>query len=151
MSDIEVCKIPSHFSTPQLIATFEQSRSPKGVAVGQTEWSEELSQSTSTVGDLVYRTTLGSVLKQLRAATIEAHGVDVMPHQDDWYWLEPWPPRVGSLSWIYRTILKYGDGVTSLRDHAAFTLRMAEARGVKIRIPIHSQQMADFDMRLLNE
>lgn len=127
-SDIQTITVPSHIG-PLLIVTFEQSRSTKGVA--QATLSVASDASLTAVSE---STVLGQVLRQLRASTLEAHGVDVMPHQDDWYWLDPWPPKRGEFH--YHTKLKYGDGVSNLRDHAAFTLRMAQARGVEIRIPI---------------
>lgn len=127
-SDIRTVTVPSHI-VPLLIVTFEQSRSTKGVA--QVSLSAVDSGLTTDVSESV---VLREVLHQLRASTLEAHGVDVMPHQDDWYWMDPWPPKRGEFH--YHTKLKYGDGVTNLRDHAAFTLRMAQARGVEIRIPI---------------
>lgn len=122
---LEIKKFPSLVG-PLLLVTFEQSRSPKGVAQASLRWN-------TSFKDRDYRFVLQQVLRQLRENTIEAHGFDVMPPYDELYWLDPWPPDG---DFHLHTTLKFGDGVTNLREHAAFILRMAEARGTKIRVPI---------------
>lgn len=127
--DIGTLTVPSLLG-PLLIVTFEQSRSPKGVAQTTTE----VRRLDALEDPTAERYLLGATLKELRDGTVEAHGVDLMPHQDDWYWFDPWPPEQGAIH--YHTVLKYGDGVTNLREHALQTLKHARARGVKIKVPI---------------
>lgn len=126
-----------------LNAVFEQSRSPKGVAVAKVNFDPLL------YDDDWYRVALTRlVTRNIRQLAIQAHGADPMPPDDGTYRLEPWPPERDLIDpHLCHTKLLYGDGITNLRTQAAERLREAERNGATIRVPIRPPLETARDVR----